>query len=886
MKRIHFLSGMIALFIVCSCGDKTQYEYPFQNPKLSIEKRVDNLMSLLTPEEKVGLMMNGSISIDSLGIPAYNWWSEACHGICMTGATVFPQAIGLAASFDDAQQFEIYTAVSDEARAHWNTSDHNQFGKTRATGGAWHQGLSFWCPNINIFRDPRWGRGQETSGEDPYLTGRMGTALVKGMQGNDKKYFKTHACAKHYAVHSGKESDRHRFDVSVSMRDLWETYLPAFKTLVQDANVQEVMCAYNRYEGEPCCGSDRLLTDILRNKWGFKALVVSDCGAINNFYTKGQHETHPDAAHASADAVLSGTDIECGTSYNSLIQAMEDGLISEADIDVSLRRVLRSRIELGMFDPAEMDPWKDLGADDISSPEHTALAHKAADEAMVLLKNNGILPLSKDTKKIAIVGPNADNVSMQYGNYNGTPAVENRISILQAITAAVPNAEIIYERGCELADPLLTTNHLADVNDGQGLYAEFFNNTELQGEPVTKGYYKEVNMRTMGDYRFADNVEFNNFSLRMTGKYVADFTGMMSYTVRGNDTYRLTVNGKVLDEQKEAAMGRGRGGFGGFGGFGQQNAQKQFKVVEGQSYDIQLDFTKGETGSAYLSFEMTDRKEPDFAKIAENVRDADVIIMVSGISARLEGEEMRVSYDGFAGGDRTKIELPAVQLDLLKAMHETGKPVVLVNCSGSAIGFGDVEDQYDALLQAWYGGQAGGLAVADVLFGDYNPAGRLPVTFYKSTDQLPDIEDYNMADGFTYRYFKGEPLYAFGYGLSYTTFNYGDATISKNSMKKNGKVDITIPVTNTGSRDGDEVVQVYVKSLDIAEAPIKSLKGFQRVNIAAGQTADVTITLTSKAFEYYDETIDELSPMSGKYQILYGSSSRDVDLKSIDFEVL
>ncbi len=880
MKKINYLIGLSVMLSMGACGNSTEYEYPFRNPKLSIEKRVDDLMSRLTPEEKVGLMMNGSISIDSLGIPAYNWWSEACHGICMTGATVFPQAIALAATFDDAQQYEVYTAVSDEARAHWNTSDHNQFGKTKATGGAWHQGLSFWCPNINIFRDPRWGRGQETSGEDPYLTGRMGTALVKGMQGNDKKYYKTHACAKHYAVHSGKESDRHRFDVSVSMRDLWETYLPAFKTLVQDANVQEVMCAYNRYEGEPCCGSDRLLTDILRNKWGFKALVVSDCGAVNNFYTKGQHETHPDAAHASVDAVLSGTDIECGTSYNSLVKAMEDGLINEADIDVSLRRILRSRIELGMFDPEEMDPWKDLGADDISSPAHTALAHKAADEAMVLLKNNGILPLSKETGKIAVVGPNADNVSMLYGNYNGTPAEENRISILKAIQAAVPNAEIIYEAGCELADPMMTVNHLADINEGKGLYAEFFNNVTRSGEPVAKGYYKEVNMRTMGDYRFAENVEFNNFSLRMTGKFVSDFTGMMSYSVRGNDSYRLSINGKVLDEQKEASNDRRQRGW------GFQAAPKQFKVVKGQTYDITLDFAKGETGSAYLSFEMTERREPDFAAVAEKVQDADVIIMVSGISARLEGEEMRVNYDGFAGGDRTKIELPAVQTELLKAMHQTGKPVVLVNCSGSAIGFGEVEDQYDALLQAWYGGQAGGLAVADVLFGDYNPAGRLPVTFYKSTDQLPDIEDYNMADGFTYRYFKGEPLYAFGYGLSYTTFEYGEASISKKSMKKNGSVKLTIPVTNTGSRDGDEVVQVYVKSLDIAEAPIKSLKGFQRVNIAAGQTSDVVIELTSKAFEYYDEAIDELSPMAGKYQILYGSSSRDEDLKSIDFEVL
>ena len=881
MKTGNILTGLAVIMSLSACnGNSSQYEYPFQNPNLKIEKRVENLLSLLTPEEKVVLMMNGSISVDSLGIPAYNWWSEACHGICMNGATVFPQAIALAATFDDAQQFEIYTAVSDEARAHWNTSDHKQFGKTRATGGAWHQGLSFWCPNINIFRDPRWGRGQETSGEDPYLTGKMGTALVKGMQGDNPKYYKTHACAKHYAVHSGLEANRHRFDVSVSMRDLWETYLPAFKTLVTEAGVQEVMCAYNRYEGEPCCGSDRLLTDILRNKWGYKALVVSDCGAINNFYTRGQHETHADAEEASIDGVLSGCDIECGTSYNALVKAMEDGRISEADIDVSLRRILRSRIELGMFDPEEMDPWKDLGADDISSPEHTALAHKAADEAMVLLKNQGsILPLKKEGLTIAVVGPNADNVSMQNGNYNGTPTLEHQKSILQAIREKAPEATIIYDRACELADDYLTVSHLADLNGGQGLYAEFFNNQTMSGTPVAKGYYDEINMRTMGDYRFAEGVEFTNFSARMTGKFVSDFTGELSYSLRGNDTWKLTVNGKVIAEQQQPVQGRG-----GFGRGMQQN--QSIQVVKGQTYNIQLDYTKGDEGSAYLTFDLSQRKLAEFESVAEKVKDADVIIMVSGISSRLEGEEMRVNYEGFSGGDRTKIELPKVQLRLLEAMYNTGKPVVLVNCSGSAIGFGDVENQYQALLQAWYGGQAGGLAVADVLFGDYNPAGRLPVTFYKSTDQLPtNIEDYNMSDGLTYRYFQGEPLYAFGYGLSYTTFEYGDATLSKSSIKAGGSVDITVPVTNTGSIDGDEVVQVYIKALDNPAAPIKGLKGFKRVNIAAGQTASVKITLEPKAFEYYDETIDELAAMPGRYQILYGPSSRDQDLKSIDFTV-
>lgn len=647
----------------------------------------------------------------------------------------------------------------------------------------------------------------------------MGTALVKGMQGDNPKYYKTHACAKHYAVHSGLEADRHRFDVSVSMRDLWETYLPVFKTLVTEANVQEVMCAYNRYEGEPCCGSRRLLTEILRDKWGFKGLVVSDCGAIGNFYNRGQHETHPNALEASVDAVLLGTDIECGTSYNALVQAMQEGKINEADLDVSLRRILRSRFELGMHDPAEMDPWKDLGADVLSCPEHTALAHKAANESMVLLKNdNNILPLKKEGITIAIVGPNADNVTMQYGNYNGTPIRENQISILQAIRAKVPNANIIYDRACELADEYLTVSHIQNLNRGQGIYAEFFNNVNMSGTPVAKGYYNEVNMRTMGDYRFAEGVEFNNFSARMTGKFVADFTGNLSYNLRGNDTWKLTVNGRVIAEQK--------------------------------------------------------------------VKDADVIIMVCGISARLEGEEMRVNYEGFSGGDRTRIELPKVQLNLLEAMYKTGKPVILVNCSGSAIGFGAIENQYQALLQAWYGGQAGGLAVADVLFGDYNPAGRLPVTFYKSTDQLPDVEDYNMDSGFTYRYFKGEPLYAFGYGLSYTTFAYGDATLSKKSIKAGGTVDITVPVTNSGNRDGDEVVQIYIKSLDNPDAPIKALKGFKRVNIPAGQTAQVKITLEPKAFEYYDGRIDELAAMPGRYKILYGPSSLDTQVTGLHSEVI
>ena len=878
MKKLSILFSIAVCLLLAGCNGNKGYEYPFQNPKLSVEKRVDNLISLLTPEEKVGLLMNGSISIDRLGIPAYNWWSEACHGICRPGATVFPQSIGLAATFDLPQQFDIYTAVSDEARATWNTTDHNVFGKTEATGGIWNIGLSFWCPNVNIFRDPRWGRGQETCGEDPYLAGVMGGATVRAMQAYDGKYYKTHTCVKHYAVHSGPESERHRFDAVVSMRDLWETYLPAFRTIVKDAGVQEVMCAYNRYEGEPCCGSDRLLTDILRNKWGYEDIILTDCGAINNFYTRGQHETHPDAATASADAILSGTDLECGTSFRALLESLEKGLVSEADLDNALRRVLRGRFELGTLDPAEDLPWANLGADVISSPEHTALAYKAAREAMVLLKNNGVLPLSKSIKKIAVVGPNADNASMHNGNYNGTPTAENTLSILEAIRRAVPGAEIIYEKGCELADPYMTDNKMGELNGGKGIHADFYNNVKFEGAPVKSDDYDAINMRTYGDYRFADGVNATDFSAKLSGKYVADYTGALNYSLRAAGAYKLIVNGKVIEQQEETA---------GMRGFGGRNIlpDKSFPVVAGRTYDIVVEYTKGPEGSAFLAFDLSKRYLAKFAEVAKKASEADVIIMVGGLSAQLEGEEMQVPYEGFSGGDRTRIELPPVQKNLLDALDATGKPVVFVNCTGSAIGFEEVENEYDALLQAWYAGQATGLAVADILFGDYNPAGRLPITFYKSTSQLPDIHDYNM-EGHTYRYFRGEPLYPFGYGLSYTTFEYGDATLSSASVKAGKGVDITVPVKNTGARDGDEVVQIYVKSLDNPDAPIKSLKGFKRVNIPAGQSADVKITLEPSAFEYYSEKIDELAVRPGKYQILYGPSSDDAALKALAFEVL
>ena len=847
-----------------------QYKFTWQNPQLPTAERVENLISMLTPEEKVGLMMNKSISVDRLGIPSYNWWSEACHGVRQGGYTVFPQPIGMAAAFSEQLVYDVFSAVSDEARANWNRTDHNDPKLFNVPMGViYYPGnpeLTFWCPNVNIFRDPRWGRGQETCGEDPYMNAVLGVQTVLGMQGNDSRYFKTHACAKHYAVHSGPEPLRHSMNVEPTNRDLWETYLPAFKALVKKANVREVMCAYQRFEGKPCCTSDRLLIDILRNKWGYDGLVVTDCDAINNFFNKGQHETHPDGLSASVDAVLNGTDLECGKVFMVLTEAMQKGLIKESDLDQHLRKTLTGRFELGMFDPADMLPWAKLGPEVISNEQFDALATQAARESMVLLKNNGILPLSKNVKTIAVLGPNADDAAMLNGNYGGTPTEAHTHSLLAGIKAAVPNADIIYHKACELNDEYTTIHHLPDFNEGRGAKVEFWNNATMEGTPVKTDYYNELNFSTFGAWGFADGVSRDTLSVRISGQYKATFTGEMKYTLTTDNGYTLRVNGKVV-EKAEGGMRRGFG-------FGRKVEYKSFPVKAGETYDIVIEYGHDHGQFALLRGDICERILVDFTDLAKEVSAADAIIIIGGISAQMEGE----------GGDKTDIDLPKVQQMLLKAMHATGRPVVFVNCSGSAIAFGGIEDQYDALLQAWYAGQGGAKALAEVLFGDYNPGGKLPVTFYASNDDLPDFLDYRMENR-TYRYFRGKALYPFGYGLSYTTFSIGKGQLSASTMNKDGKVTLTVPVTNTGKREGTETVQVYVKALDYPEAPIKSLKGFQKLSLKAGETATATITLDGEAFEYYDESIDELSTRPGRYQILYGNSSQEKDLKMISLFV-
>ena len=870
-KRIVNLavSFLLASF---SMSASAQTKYQWQNPSLPIDQRVESLLQMLTPEEKVGLMMNKSISIDRLGIPSYNWWNEACHGVRQGGYTVYPQPIGMAAAFNAQLVYDVFSQVSDEARANWNRTDHKDpklfnvpMGVTYYPG---NPELTFWCPNVNIFRDPRWGRGQETCGEDPYLNAVLGVQTVLGMQGNNDHYFKTHACAKHYAVHSGPEPLRHSMNVEPTNRDLWETYLPAFKALVKKGNVREVMCAYQRFEGKPCCTSDRLLIDILRNKWGYDGIVVTDCDAINNFYNRGQHETHKDPLSASVDAVLNGTDLECGKVFMSLIEGLKKGYIKEADLDGHLRKTLKGRFELGMFDPDELVPWSTIPASNISNEEHDALATQAARESMVLLENNAnVLPLSKSIKTLAVLGPNADDVELLNGNYGGTPTEAHQHSLLEGIKNAVPGAKIIYDKACELNDEYTTVHHLPDFNGGKGALVEFFNNKELAGEPAKTDYYNELNFSTFGAWGFAQGVNRDTLSVRISGQYVANFTGEMKYTLTTDNGYVLKVNGEVVEDSKPGA---GRRGF----GFGRRVEYKSFPVEAGKTYDIVIEYKHGNGQFAMLRGDICERKLADFTDLAKKAGQADAIIIIGGISARMEGE----------GGDKQDIELPKVQQMLIKAMHKTGKPVIFVNCSGSAIAFGSVEGEYDALLQAWYAGQGGAKALADVLFGDYNPGGKLPVTFYRSNNDLPDFLDYSMKNR-TYRYFTGVPQYAFGYGLSYTTFNVGQGKLSKKSMKKNGTITLTVPVTNTGKREGTETVQVYVKALDDAGAPIKALKGFQKLTLKPGETQKAVITLDGEAFEYYDESIDELSVKSGRYQILYGTSSLDADLKSFDFVV-
>jgi beta-glucosidase len=837
---------------------------PYQNPNLSSEERAKDLISRLTLEEKAALMCDVSDAVPRLGIKNFNWWSEALHGLANNNdVTVFPQPIGMAASFNDELVYKIFNATSDETRAKYHEAIRNGQKNKRFLS------LSVWTPNINIFRDPRWGRGQETYGEDPYLMSRMGIQVVKGLQGPaDSKYKKLLACAKHYAVHSGPEWSRHEININnVDPRDLWETYLPAFKSLVQEADVRQVMCAYQRLDDEPCCGNTRLLQTILRDEWGFKHLVVSDCGAIADFYTS--HKVSSTPVHAAAKGVLAGTDVECqweDHNYKKLPDAVKRGLITEEEINERLMRVLIGRFDLGEMDDDEIVPWSKIPASIINNDEHRKLALDMALQSMTLLQNKkNILPLKKSINKIAIIGPNADDEPMLWGNYNGVPV--RTITILDGIKSKLPENKIIYDKGCDLVEDKVTESYFSQcsIKGEQGFKAAYWNNQERNGKVVTTQQIKNpIKLTTAGQHEFASGVKLEGFSALYETEFIPKISEEIVFKCGATGSFELLINNESIVR---------------YVNWRTLPSRHPYKVDAGKTYKIEIRYSQMNNWQANLEFNFGKEVDVDYTGLINKLKDVDIIVFVGGLSTNLEGEEMPVSYPGFKGGDRTNIELPSVQRNCLKALKAAGKKVVYVNCSGSAIALTPETESCDAILQAWYGGESGGQAVADVLFGDYNPSGKLPITFYKNSDQLPDFEDYSMK-GRTYRYMN-DALFPFGFGLSYTTFSIGDAQLSKTILKENESVEITIPVSNTGKRDGTEIVQIYIRKLNDEDGPLKTLKGFRRVEVAARKSVQAVINLPYKSFEFYNRENIRMLTTKGEYEILYGSSSDAKDLKTV-----
>ena len=828
------LGLLVSVFLLPTA--ETQSLPPYKNPNLPIETRVDDLVLRLTLQEKVLQMQNAAPAIDRLGIPPYDWWNEALHGVARAGvATVFPQAIGLAATWDTSLMHDVADVISTEARA-----KHNEF--LRNNQHARYEGLTFWSPNINIFRDPRWGRGQETYGEDPYLTARLGVEFVRGLQGNDPRYFKVIATPKHYAVHSGPEPDRHGFDATAYERDLRETYLPAFRATIVEGKAYSVMCAYNRTNGEPCCANKQLMTDILRGEWGFNGYVVSDCGAVYDIW-HGHHVVKTEE-EAAALAVKAGTDLTCGSEYASLVQAVKDGLITEAQIDVSLRRLLTARFRLGMFDPPEMVPYARIPFSENDSPAHRQLALQTARESIVLLKNaKRTLPLRKDLKSIAVIGPNADAPEVLWGNYNGRPS--RLITPLAGIRNAVsPQAKVVYALGSTLAGESVVTvpSSVLSVNGKgteAGLRGEYFANQELRGPAATIRVDPRIDFN-WGRYRPTAELTENNFSVRWSGKLTPVESGKYNLGFTADDGARLYLDGQLLIDAWSSNPAK--------------TVTKEVTLEGGRSYDLRMEyFQNNREAVAKLVWSYPHLAERLIDEAVKATKESDASVLVLGISAGLEGEEMNVNVDGFHGGDRTDLSLPKAQEALLKAVVATGKPVVVVLLSGSALAVNWANDNAPAILEAWYPGGEGGTAIADVLFGDYNPAGRLPVTFYKSVDQLPPFTDYSMA-GRTYRYFKGEPLYPFGFGLSYTKFAYGKPSFDSNAVKAGAPVKVSVEVTNVGDREGDEVVQLYLTDVAAsAPVPIRTLVGFNRVSLRPREKRTVTFTITPRQMSLIDE---------------------------------
>jgi beta-glucosidase len=868
MKRIltFFTCMNIALVWFPAMGQQGS-RYPFQDPNLPIERRVDDLISRMTLEEKVSQMQNGAAAMPRLGIPEYDWWNECLHGVARNGiATVFPQAIAMAATWNPDLIHKEADVISTEARA-----KHNEDVRNNKRGI--YQGLTFWSPNINIFRDPRWGRGQETYGEDPYLTSSIAVEFVEGLQGDDPKYLKVVSTPKHYAVHSGPEPLRHKFDAEVSRRDLYDTYLPAFEACVRKAGAWSVMGAYNSTLGVPCCADDLLLDQILRKRWGFQGYVVSDCGAILDIYAG--HHYAKNVAEASALAVKAGCDLSCGGEYGALIDALKNGLIDEKEVDNSVRRLMVARFKLGMFDPPALVPYAQIPITMNDTQQHDALARKVAQESIVLLKNvNAALPLSKSLKSIAVIGPYVDNVDVLLGNYNGLPS--HPVTILQGIRNKVGSTmQVNYAQG---AEPLEWSTVLHDIRpedlkppkgySDNGLLGEYFANPDLQGKPA----FTRIDSTTVHYWDLSSpgaGIPNDHFSVRWTGKIIPPASGTYRFGLQTDDKGRFYLGGKLaIDNWQPYEM----------------NVVKtcELKLEGGKEYDVEIDYAE-ETEYAGINLRWLQKKDELLAtkETAEAVNAAklsDAVIVVAGISPHLEGEEMSIEIPGFSGGDRTSLDLPDYEESLLQAVQATGKPVVLVLTSGSALAVKWANENVGAIVEAWYPGQEGGNAVADVLFGDYNPAGRLPVTFYKSVKDLPAFEDYAMK-GRTYRYFEGKPLYPFGYGLSFTHFNYDGVTVSKSVVAPHDTVLVNVALGNAGDVDGDEIIQLYVRRTDMSQGePLKSLKGFKRVHLAKGASTTVQIPLLIHDLRAHDEEAEGEVVAPGNYEIQIGSSSSDIKL--------
>ncbi|HKW10086.1 MAG TPA: glycoside hydrolase family 3 C-terminal domain-containing protein [Gemmatimonadaceae bacterium] len=855
-----------ACFLIANTGSalEAQQRPRYLDESLSFEQRARDLVSRMTLDEKVMQMKDVAPAIPRLGVPEYNWWNEALHGVARAGlATVFPQAIGVAATWDDSAMHQMATVISDEARAKYHEY-------LRHDSHQRYQGLTFWSPNINLFRDPRWGRGQETYGEDPFLTGTLAVQFIRGLQGDDPKYFKTISTVKHYAVHSGPEPERHTFDAVVRDRDLRESYLPHFEMGIREGGAYSLMCAYNSIDGKPACANETLLGNILRGEWKFPGYVVSDCGAIDDIYLR--HKTVPTAAAASALGVRTGTDLDCGRVYPSLVRAVQQGLISEAQIDTSLTRLFLARFKLGMFDDQAHVPWASIPFNSLDSPAHRALAKRLADESMVLLKNDrNTLPLRKDLGTIAVIGPNADQWRMLLGNYNGIPA--DPVTPLRGIREAVaPRTRVLYTRGSDLAEnfPLyevVPASALRGSEGTAGLHVDYYSQRDFSGSPLFGSTDTTLNSDWKESAPRAD-MDPDNFGVRWTGTIRPTHTGMYRLGLIGTMKFQMWLDDSMIVRSVYPTHD---------GEFPdpRQAQSEPIRLEGGHAYKLRVEGEES-YGEAQLQLLWATPRDSLLSDAIEIASQADAIVLVLGLTARLEGEEMSIQIPGFRGGDRTTIDLPAPQEELLERVTALGKPTVLVLMNGSALGVNWAQAHVPAIIDAWYPGQAAGMAIADVLFGEYNPAGRLPVTFYKSVNDLPAFDDYRMA-GRTYRFFAGKPLYPFGFGLSYTTFAYSKLRTSRARASARDTVLVSVDVANTGARAGDEVVQLYVQHTGRAVTrPLEDLRGYARVHLAPGETRTVSLPLAVSSLAYWNESKHGWEVEPETVRLLVGASSADI----------